>query len=229
MHRQHQFVFLQNKASQEDVGAQLLVAKEYLSGKQIQASKQISYDYFKLASDQGNAEASYFLAKDEQTINPWSEKSLFYFDRAAHQKHLQSIWLLFEHYHYGEFCQELQKKALIYLRLGAELDHTKCQYHLGEYYLRGFGGLTPSIEEAFKYFKLAAEKGHVGAFKSLQPRILHPSAQSVDISIYEETQDLSVLKRTLESWGHQPIFLEIPASHGKKLKLFVRLWSKILI
>lgn len=165
--------------------------------------------YFQFGSDNGNAEASFLLAKDEQAIHSWSQKALFYFNRAAHQNHLESIWLLFEHYHNGELCQESQKKALIYLRLGAELDHTKCQYYLGEYYIHGFGGLKPSIEEAFKYYRLAAKKGHRRALISLHPRILHPSAQPVDISAYEETQDLQVLKTILEGWGHQPIFLEM--------------------
>ncbi|KIC71031.1 tetratricopeptide repeat protein [Candidatus Protochlamydia amoebophila] len=204
--------YYQQAAAKGFAQALYILARCYEVGKRVEKSFEKAFDLYQQAALQGHKKALYKIAicYEYGFLNikeSWKE-ALSYYKLAAKQGHLKAIRHLFLLYHYGKKVKESQKEALEYLRLGVKLNDSECQFQLGEYYARGWGSLTRSLVEAFKYYHLASLQGHKKAEKSLFPRILHPAALEVNILSYLEDNDVSTLEKILKSYGNHPIFLE---------------------
>lgn len=77
-----------------------------------------------------------------------------YLKQAAELGSKEAYGDLFNYYH----NQQDYQAAIPYLQVLVESQLPSAYYHLGLYYEKGLGGITPSLAEAFKYFKLAANQ-----------------------------------------------------------------------
>ncbi len=117
---------------------------------------------FKLAADQGHAEALYNLgvmyAKGQGVVQNYKKAS----GKLAETRDMlgRSLALF-------DVCQrprrsEEFKEAFKWYKLAANQGHAGAQTNLGAMYAKG-RGVAQDYKEAFKWYKLAADQGHAGA------------------------------------------------------------------
>ena len=130
--------------------------------------------YYKLAADQGHAEAQYNLGrcyeKGEGVSKDYKEAEKYY-KLAADQGDVTAQFNLARCY--TRLCfQGTYKDAAKYYKLAADQGNAAAQYKLAFWYESGIG-VDKDYKEAEKYYKLAADQGHAEAQFDLAYRYEH--------------------------------------------------------
>lgn len=71
-------------------------------------------------------------------------------------------------YETGKGVDQNITKAIGFYRMSASDGFDKAQFAMGNVYLKGLGGVKPSLENSVAYFKLSAAQGNVDAKKVLE-------------------------------------------------------------
>ena len=120
-----------------------------------------SFQNLQLKADRGDAKAQSELgsAYDFGKYGQKKDRSLatHYFTLAASQGDLQACKMMFYRSYKG--AEKSLKKALFYLKILVETKQPEFIDYLGEFYEKGYGELEQSYENAFKYYKIAADLG----------------------------------------------------------------------
>lgn len=119
-------------------------------------------NWFNKAAAKGSQEAMFNLGLIYQlgagTEIPVNEKeAVSWYQKAAEKGHVNSMNNLGQLYLSEEGIQDF-KLALQWFTRGADKGHSGCMYNVGVMYANG-SGMTKQLEEAYKWFKKAADKG----------------------------------------------------------------------
>jgi TPR repeat protein len=94
----------------------------------------------------------------------------------------KSSYYLSKCYLHGFGVEKSQEKALSLLEYSASGDCSEAMYELGEANFTGKNGKNVNLDEAFRYFKMAADLGHVIAQYDLACCYLHGKGTEVSLS-----------------------------------------------
>jgi hypothetical protein len=95
------------------------------------------------------------------------KEAFYYFQLAADKGYPYAFREIAKCYHCGKGIGRSYHEAANYYRLGVEGKDAESQYALGVYFKYGRGGLEQSDQQAFYYFRLAADQGYPSAFREL--------------------------------------------------------------
>ena len=121
---------LKSKADKGDTKAQIELAKEYFSGRNVQASLTKGYAYYAMAARQNDAEALYLVGECQDSGNgcPINPSNAFQnFAKAAKLGHLKAILSLAHYYETGRGGLVDYEKALANYQLAVKLGHVKAK------------------------------------------------------------------------------------------------------
>jgi hypothetical protein len=121
---------LKSKADKGDVKAQIELAQEYFSGRNVQASLSTSYSYYSRAARQNDPEAIYKLGEYQDigwgcAMSPSNAFQNFY--KAAKLGHLKAILSLAHYYQTGRAGIVDYDKALATYQLALKMGHTQAK------------------------------------------------------------------------------------------------------
>ena len=129
----------------------------------LEESPEETSKYLKLAADKGLAKSQCVLGYRFQKgvgIGQSNEEAKKYFKMAAMQGYAEAFGPLAEHYQYGIEPNQPYEETLNYIGELVKHGNSIFQHNLGIDFAKGENGLKQSFEEAFKCFKLAADKGY---------------------------------------------------------------------
>ncbi|MDR2207857.1 MAG: SEL1-like repeat protein [Azoarcus sp.] len=159
-------------AEQGDEETQVTLGKIYAENlgvikgtySSITPNEEKALEYLRLAAEQGNAEAQYYIGIVHSNLNAREiyidgDKMMW---KAADQGYAPA------QFHLGQTCIRNKEKAMQWIKLAAEQGYAPAQFHLGEMYT-GYTGVEQNEAEAegLKWLRLAAEQGNVEAQASL--------------------------------------------------------------
>ena len=138
------------------------------AGKGADKNYDLAFKLFKIASDAGFMKATFTLARCYAGgfgVKKDIDMFVKLHTELAERGFAKSAFVLgeraFENFRYDE--------AFRYFSKGAELDNVFCQYYLGECYMFGHG-IRKDETEALKWYKKAADQGHVLSQKIIDDR-----------------------------------------------------------
>ncbi len=132
----------------------------FKEGNQTEAVK-----YFRLAAQQGYADAQYVLGAcyyDGNGVTQDYTEAVKYYRLAAQLGHASAQYNLGVCYEKGNGVTQDDTEAVRYYRLAAQQGDALAQYNLGNCYYNG-NGVTQNYTEAVKYYRLAAQLGYAKA------------------------------------------------------------------
>lgn len=113
----------------------------------------IEFCSFQINKGQNNITADY-MSKRRAAVENWLTKA-----EAEGGTSSELYYYLGKAYSIGAVASGVNTiKALEYFKKSASLGNVKGINALGYYYMRGWGGLTPNNDQAYNYFKIAADK-----------------------------------------------------------------------
>ena len=124
---------LKSKADKGDTKAQIELAKEYFSGRNVQASLTKGYAYYAMAARQNDAEALYLVGECQDSGNgcPINPSNAFQnFAKAAKLGNLKAILSLAHYYETGRGGLVDYEKALGNYQLAVKLGHAKAKENI---------------------------------------------------------------------------------------------------
>lgn len=149
------------QAEQENVEAQLLLARSYLTGKEVTQDLEEAAKWFRKAAEHGDNDAQYMLGimyvggngvtQNYKEAESWLKKS-------ASKGNADAQYSLGVMYEQGVGISTDYKKAVNWYEKAAEQGYIDAQYNLGLIYSKGLG-INQDQKEAKKWFSEAAEKG----------------------------------------------------------------------
>jgi TPR repeat protein len=129
----------------------------YKYGKGVTQDEREALKWFRLAAEQGHAEAQNFLGEiDYKEELKWNHKAAEQGDAKAQTK-LGGIYI------HGEGVTQDYKEAVKWWRLAAEQGYSPAQFYLGMIYKDGKVGVIKDMVIAHMWFDIAASSGHVTA------------------------------------------------------------------
>ena len=152
-------------AESGDARAQTLMGKLFYFGYGVKWSDYKAVEWWKLAVNQGNAEAQYWLSHMHTGgfgiyTDKAKAKSLLL--KSASQNYAPAQHSLGTRF----YKKKDYKLALEWLQKAAKQDYHPSQYYIGKMYYRGQGG-TKDISEAHKWFIKAAKQNNASAMMDL--------------------------------------------------------------
>lgn len=144
--------------------AQFELGNFYDLGIGIDIDKQEAFKNYKLSADQGNANAQNVLGNIYESGNEICkinlDEAFKYIYPSANQGNADAQYSLGNFYFYGSGSTKINKKeAFVYFLLSADQGYAKAQNNVG--YCYEFGeGVESDMQEALRYYKLAADQGN---------------------------------------------------------------------
>ena len=151
------YLIHQTEAEKGDKSACYALANYHYLGRQfVEDPEKIKLSYYR--SENGKDRIYYKLGKVWVRSEDY-EKAFKFYEQAALEEHLPSLWSLGECYELGRgINQDLNKAVGYYLRAAKE-GYPPAQRSLGLMYLEGSGGLKSNDSEAVKWLREAANHG----------------------------------------------------------------------
>lgn len=137
------------------------LADAYLTGRGARRLPSDAKEWFELASDMGEAEATYRLgilySEGSDFFIKDNDLSTMYLIRAANQGHPEACYLIGCRYLFGEDAERSYPRALGYFQLGFERD-LGCRYMLGLMFSRGLA-VRNRQKQGLLLMETAVDKG----------------------------------------------------------------------
>ncbi len=151
-------------ARNDDVGAQISLAKDYLSGENGAKKRPVNAArWLTNASKLGSMEAQFMLADllwDGATgLQANRKNAVTLYASAADNGHIEAAYRAAHAYHYGEGAEKDSSKAVKYYTLAADKGHVESKNNLGLLYLQGSGTFR-DLTVAFGLFEDSAKAGN---------------------------------------------------------------------
>jgi len=172
-----------------DPGAQVMVAHLYERGKGVTADKTQAAKWYRLAAEQGIAEAQFSLANllwEGRGTLPDRQEAIRLFREAAEQGHTMAQYNLavtLEATAGPAGCQEVER----WLQASADVGFAAARSKLGRMFEIG-KCMSPDLDKAIKYYRLAAEQGQVQAQCNLGALLRKGQAQNLAESVMWSTK-----------------------------------------
>lgn len=141
------------------VDAEFVLGTFYLEGYGTRKSKKSALEWLTKAADRGFPKAHLYLG------HFYAQGKIVPRDVTKAAEHYQAIaetdpvagFNLARYYHEGEGVPQSAEKSLHYLKCSAEMGYPPAMVLLGDVFLKGYMGVKPSANKAFKYYREAAE------------------------------------------------------------------------
>lgn len=154
---------VQTQALNEDPIAQLRLGLFYLHGSQgLSVDPQRAVDYFKLAADQGNASAHYYLGEmvyQGLGTAKNQKKAFMLFEVAANQGIIPAHYKLAQLYLTGKGVEKNARAAFEHYLAAATQGHTASQMQLAFLYGKG-KGVPKDLKQSVQWYQAAALGGN---------------------------------------------------------------------
>ena len=160
-----------------------------------------AFHYFKLAAEQGNAEAVAQLGHmyaNGLGVEPSNETAIDLFEQAMKEKNPLAFYGMGYMYQSGFGVEQKFSTAFDLFKKAAELGSADAQFHLGAMYIAGLG-VKRDYRKAFTHFNLAGYQGSVLALYNLA--MMHIKGLGVQ---YDCQTAVTLLKTVAEKgieWG----------------------------
>lgn len=155
-----------DRAGKKDKSAMHKLAISYLKGKNgLSVDVNKAYSILKESADLGNYDSVYAIAK-MHLVDKYGvldvNKSLNLLKKSTKVKHVDSLFELGSLYYYGKVVEKDYELAQSYFREAANAENPKveAQYLLAYILENGLISEFVRVEEAFRYYKKAAENNH---------------------------------------------------------------------
>ncbi len=160
-------------AEQGNGKALYCLGEMYATGKGVEVNTEKSITYFRLAAKAGSGKAQFELGMFNFTLKNFTQ-ALHFFALAAEQGHVFANHNAGYIYKEGQSGEKNIRKAFTYFKRAADGGDEDSQNQLGVWYYYGEEGVVEKdLDEAERYFTLAAKQGHSQAKENL--RILQSS------------------------------------------------------
>lgn len=150
--------------------AQFTLALYYLDEGNAAKLKE-AFELFKKAAKQGHLESQIVLEQEYlegDRLEHSVEKSMFWQMKAAAQGDKTSAELLCVYSSLRfDIAKKYETEIFEVIQINAFRGSAKCQKRLGDFYMHGFG-VEQSYEDAYSYYKQAAENGNEDAIEILE-------------------------------------------------------------
>lgn len=149
--------------------SQYELGKAFYNGKGVTRSYQEAFRYFRLAFENGQAHAIFHMRLlDFDSFEKSAKKEAFEFIKSlAEEENRDAFYLLGGFYREGIGTPVSNEKAVELYTLAADKGDFFAKNLIGEAYIDGNMGLTPSIDTGIKYFQSAASLGSHWAIEQL--------------------------------------------------------------
>jgi len=152
-----QFAYTLSKANSGLADAQFSIGFFYLIGRGTEKNEEEGLRYLKMASDQGDINATLLLGKQYYNKRNYSEAFKF-IEQPADDGNAEAQYVIGMMYKEGQLGNENEEEGLKYLKLAADQGYTKAQMYLGDYYYE-----IKNYIESFKLYKKAADNDNTEA------------------------------------------------------------------
>ena len=149
-----------------DTYAQIQLGQYYLRNSRSEIEINKGIDYYKLAIKNGDSEASYLLGKYYGEYYRNIDESLKYYKLAAENGHINALKYL-GYINLRKHNKEDIDMGIYYYKRAGENGDAEAYYILATFYQHSDVYRHSNKEEALKYYRLAAENGHIDALKYL--------------------------------------------------------------
>lgn len=130
-----------------------------------------SADSYRLAAEQGDAEAQYQLGecyyRGRGGVEQSNPEAFSWFTKAADQDYAPAIYRIGRCYEYGYGVGKDLNKAVKYFQRAADMNNADAILELGYCYENALGGLSKDKEKAFELYMKAAEMGQNIAMRNV--------------------------------------------------------------
>lgn len=161
-------VWLKKGAEGGDLESQSNLAQLYAKGKHVERSNERFLYWIRKAADQGYAEAQRILGQQYLNISGKGpipqdlQKGERYLRMAAQQDDAAALYFL------ALFANKSEREGQTLMLKSAQLGYVEAQYMLGDWYLRGVGGVPKDPEQSRYWISKAAAQGHEKAKQLLK-------------------------------------------------------------
>ena len=141
----------------------------YMKGFGVEADSEQAINYFKAASDNGYAKASYYLGQIYENglgVDRDYEQAMEYYLLAADLDYAPALNQLGYMYYNGYGVDVDFASAVYYQKLAALQGYAIAQVNLGFLYENGYG-VERNLETALSYYEMAADSGYEGAMEAV--------------------------------------------------------------
>lgn len=173
--------FTIGNAYEKDINTQdhLQTAIAYYKIAFLQKYKEAAQKIYDFATA-GNTEAQYVLGSVCYAAENNNAKIIYWCMKAAGNKHQQALHFLrtvsfdhvtylsiAEHYEQGNHVSKNIALAIEFFTKAADTGNQDAAYHLGRIYEEGLEGISPNIQNAYRYYLVALRHGHPDALTPL--------------------------------------------------------------
>ena len=149
-------------AEQGDLATQFVLGKMHSNGRGVPKDYLEAVKWYKLAAEQGLAQAQYELAmlygKSDSGVPSNNEEAVKWMKLAAEQGHGQAQYFLGVAYNMGRGVEQDNKEAVKWWTLSADQGVAKSQIVLAAAYIRG-AGVDKDFVQAHKWFGILVANG----------------------------------------------------------------------
>ncbi|MBO6129701.1 MAG: sel1 repeat family protein [Pseudobutyrivibrio sp.] len=145
------------------------IALLYMKGEGVEADTTKAIEYFKVASDNDYAKASYYLGQIYEKglgVDRNYEQAIEYYLLAADSDFAPALNQLGYMYYNGYGVEVDFASAVYYQKLAALQGYAIAQVNLGFLYENGYG-VERNLETALSYYEMAADSGYEGATEAV--------------------------------------------------------------